>query len=311
MKARMVIAIGLILLACAFLLHQQGGEGLSAEGHLGRPSPGPLPREKEYGGPRLFQEQVQTANTSAPGPSHTGQMENVPREQSPLKGAEQPGAEPEAEFIEPESEQEQIEEVPGNAEPFAVALANTNLEAALEWLSSLPDGEQKQGATREIAYEAARENPQTALELAAGLATSRERDDLIDHAVSQFASIDPRAAADWVLQIPQQSLRGRLLAAVATAAAEEHPAEAATLVATAIEDGEEQTRAAVAVIQRWVQTAPKDAAAWVKQFPQGPLRHAAAENLLVIWSLKDRQAAAAWLETLPESERAELRRGNG
>jgi len=209
---------------------------------------------------------------------------------------------PRAEITEPDSAPNRLE----SPQTFAVTLADTNLGAAMEWLSNLPEGEAKEAATRDVAYEAAKENPQTALELGAGLPANPERDQLLDHAVSQFATSDARAATDWVLQIPDPSLRGRLLAAVATAAAEAHPAEAATLVATAIEDSEQQTRAVVAVIQRWVQTAPKDAAAWVEQFPQGPLRHAAAQNLLVIWSLNDRQAANAWLRTLPEAERAEL-----
>jgi len=219
-------------------------------------------------------------------------------------------AEPQNEMIESESEQDQIEEPASNPEPLATMLANTNLEAAIKWLSTVPDGEAKEAATRDIAYEASRKDPQTALDLAAGLPANAERDNLLDHAVSQFASSDARAATDWVLEVPGQSLRARLLTAVATAAAEEHPSQAATLVATSFEDGEEQKRAAVAVVQRWVQTAPKDAAAWVEQFPEGPIRHAAAENLLSIWSLNDRAAANAWLETLPEAERAELRAGS-
>jgi hypothetical protein len=289
LKTSAAIVTTLVFLAGTLLLRQartgsvavrSGASASSAATQFrdhGTPHPGPLPRQSQ-----------ELSNTLGEEPDTLSEQ--------PLE------TNPGAEITEPESATNRLE----SAEPIAVTLAVTNLKAAIEWLSNLPEGHRKEAATREVAYEAANENPQTALELAAGLPANPERDQLLDHAVSQFATSDARDATDWVLQIPDSSLRNRLLAAVATAAAEAHPAEAAALVATGIEDGEEQTRAVVAVVQRWVQTAPQAAAAWVEQFPQGPLRHAAAQNLLVIWSLNDHQAANTWLRTLPEAERADL-----
>jgi len=190
-------------------------------------------------------------------------------------------------------------------EQLALATAETNVDAALQWLSALPDGNAKLVATRDVAYEAARSEPEAALDLASALPVGSERDALLIHAISEWAVSEAHGAADWALQIEDERLRSLLLGAVATAAAKEHPAEAATLVATRLA-GDEQARAAVAVVQRWAQSAPLDAAGWAQQFPEGPARRAALQNLLSIWSLSDRSAATAWLNSLPAADRAAL-----
>ena len=74
---------------------------------------------------------------------------------------------------------------------------------------------------------------------------------------------------------------------------------AATLAAQALEGGDEQDRTAVSIVQRWVQKSPQAAAAWVAQFPEGPARAAALQNLLGLWAAQDAEAAGHWLLELP------------
>lgn len=185
-------------------------------------------------------------------------------------------------------------------EQVAIAWANSDLASTTAWLHDLADGESKQVATLAAAYEATHTDPIAALELASQLPPARERNELLTHAVSQWATADFATAAAWAVEIPESDLRQEMLAAVAVAAAEENGPAAATFLANALAPGEIQSRAAVSITQRWSQVAPLDAADWVSQFPETPARDAAVENLVGLWVMNDSPAAANWLNTLPD-----------
>jgi len=106
-------------------------------------------------------------------------------------------------------------------EQVAIAWANTDLPAAASWVQALPEGDSKQVATLALAYEAARTEPIVALELASALPATRGRDDLLVHAVSQWAGSDSDNAAAWAMSVLDPSLRQHLVAAVAVASAEQ------------------------------------------------------------------------------------------
>jgi hypothetical protein len=167
-------------------------------------------------------------------------------------------------------------------EQVAIAWANSDLGAAARWAQTLPDEDSRLATMRSVAYEAARTDPRSALVLAVGLPPTRERDDLLLHAASQWAGADSATAQAWAARVPDPVLRERLLAAMTVATAEQDPAAAATLAATRLAPGAEQDRAAVAIVQRWAQTSPLTAAAWVEQFPDTAARKAAVWNLAAL-----------------------------
>ena len=90
-----------------------------------------------------------------------------------------------------------------------------------------------------------------------------------------------------------------MFAAIAVAAAGENAPAAAAFIANSLTPGETQARAAVSITQRWTQSAPQDAAAWITQFPDLPVREAAVENLVGLWAQQDSAATVNWLNTLP------------
>jgi len=189
---------------------------------------------------------------------------------------------------------------PAALEQVAIAWANADLAAAAGWVQALPESESKQAAILALAYEAARTEPVAALCLTSTLAASPARDNLLVHALSQWAGMDFTTAAIWAMQVADPILRERLVAAAAVASAEQDGAASATLAANALRAGEEQNRAAVSIVQRWAQTSPQAAASWVSQFPDIPSREAAVENLLALWTTQDAEAAGNWLHALPE-----------
>jgi hypothetical protein len=72
----------------------------------------------------------------------------------------------------------------------------------------------------------------------------------------------------WASDIPDPGLRQRLISAIAVASAKLNGAAAAEMVASLLPPGDEQNRAAVAVVHRWAQVSTQAAAAWAL-YPEG------------------------------------------
>jgi len=142
--------------------------------------------------------------------------------------------------------------------------------------------------------------PAIAIQIASTLAPGIERDNLLDHAISQWASIDAQAAGAWAEQIADASLRQRLLATVACSLADRDGAAAGALVANKLSAGVEQDRAVIEIIERWAQTSPGAAGSWITSFPDTPLRQTAAQALVGVWSVLDNAEAASWVRNLPQ-----------
>lgn len=198
----------------------------------------------------------------------------------------------------------QHSEIPVNRaalEQVAIAWANSDLPAATSWVRTLPQDSGKITATLALAYESARTEPVVALELASGLSPTRERDDLLVHAVSQWAATDSTRATAWAMNVADPLLRQRLVASVAIAVADQDATAAATLAVSGLAQGEEQNRATVSIVQRWAQRSPQAAAFWISQFPNIPLREVALQNLLAIWTSQDATAVSQWMSELPDS----------
>jgi hypothetical protein len=161
----------------------------------------------------------------------------------------------------------------------AIVWANKDMPAAVQWADSLPQGELRTSVITALGYEGARTASFEAFDLVAGLEPSLERDTLIEHMIRQWSATDANQALAWVQQVPDPALRQRLLSALATTAAQQDAPAAAALAADAIYPGPDQNRAAVAIVQRWAQVDPEDAASWVEQFPESDVKTAAEAAL--------------------------------
>ena len=183
-------------------------------------------------------------------------------------------------------------------EQVAVAWANSDLATAARWVSALPDDPGKTAATIALANEAARTDPLTGLDSVGALPPSAQRDAALAHAVSQWSVSDPEKAAAWAKNIADPELRQRLISAIAVGSATRDGAGAAALVASSLPPGKEQDRAAVAIVERWAQSDPRNAAEWVAQFPHTLAREAAVQNLAAVWVARDSQGAAEWVQQI-------------
>lgn len=177
-----------------------------------------------------------------------------------------------------------------------VVWANQSVAEAARWASGLAEGEDRETGLAHVAYEAARTQPIVALELAGKLAPNDARDELVRHAVRQWAAEDPAAAAAWADELSDPMLRDRALADIAADWGEVDPVAAADL---ALSLGSSQEEAMAGIVQRWAQKEPALAAAWVLEFPEGPLQQTALENAVKLWADKDAAQAVEWARNLP------------
>jgi hypothetical protein len=165
-----------------------------------------------------------------------------------------------------------------------IEYANQDVMKSIQWAWDLPEGSDRSSVIQSIGYEASRIEPVAALTIAVGsLPVSVERDDLIKHASMQWATSEPRDAAEWAIQLQDVRLRSRVIVNVATAWSNTDPESAADFAVLNIEPGRAQNDAVVGIVQRWVQVDPEAAADWVASFPEGELFDTAAENLRKLW----------------------------
>jgi len=185
---------------------------------------------------------------------------------------------------------------------IAIPWAESDLPAVTDWVAELPATDPaKSEVSLAVAYEAARTNALIALQLAAPLPASRERDDFLIHAVRQWTEADAATVGAWIASIPDPALQQRLTAAFAVALSQADSSAAATLASTSLPSGSLQNRTTVAIVQQWAQTDPTSAAHWVEQFPAGALRDSATQNLLSLWTLQNPDAAGQWAASLTDS----------
>jgi hypothetical protein len=181
----------------------------------------------------------------------------------------------------------------------ALRWAVTDIEAAIDWARSLPEGALRNEITAAIGSESIRSDPEQALRLLAEIPSYKEHDALVCRALGELAFTDRDRALEWALQIKDQPLLQRVTEQIAVASAKKDPIGAAEIALNQMTPGETQDRAIVSIVQRWVQFDPLTAASWVKDFPEDQLGKDSMDNLVTLWANSNQEAVGSWLLTLP------------
>ncbi len=161
----------------------------------------------------------------------------------------------------------------------AMAWCGRDLAEAADWARSLPDETERDTQLLGIAHEAVRSDPMQALQIAADLPAGASGDELIRRAAMEWASKDAEGAAKWTSAIEDAVLREQVASGVALAWGNHDPAAAATFAVNELSAGRLQADTVVGIVQRWAQTDHARALAWVESFPQGTLRRDALASL--------------------------------
>jgi hypothetical protein len=181
---------------------------------------------------------------------------------------------------------------------IAVAWANVDMNTAAQWARQLPMEEERWKALSLIANEAARTEPDMALSLTLELPASQSRDDLITHALGEWAAHDGASAGTWAERNLEIALQQRAFSEVAAAWSDTDPVAAATFALQTLPPGKPLDDALAGIVQRWVQKDPPMVAGWVEHFPEGVLRNTTLELVAKLWADADVEQSAGWLTDL-------------
>jgi hypothetical protein len=180
----------------------------------------------------------------------------------------------------------------------AWAWSESDLGSALAWARRIPNLDQREVVLLALGYEAARQDPAQATEIASELRPGPERQDLLVYATGQWAGLRPEEALGWLWGADQGRADPAALAVVAVGASESVPELSLRMAIEKLSAGERQNRSVIAILQRWAQQDPESAADWVARFPTEPLGRIAVRNLVDIWSEQGWDAPAQWLAGL-------------
>jgi len=191
-----------------------------------------------------------------------------------------------------------------DAQALLVARALLKNPAAVRvYCDGLSDGDWKQSVLKSASLELAESDPVGAINLAWRLNAEAVRTDVLQTVTYDWITHEPRAALDWIAQVNDAALREGLLAVGAKAIAATDPDLAAGWLVTAVKSEKILNDTALSIIESWATQDPAKAARWVALFPlQGP-REAAVNLVVDRWLQSDPNAANAWLLTLPERDK--------
>jgi hypothetical protein len=150
--------------------------------------------------------------------------------------------------------------------------------SALSWAARLAAPYEHQVAMEQVLSQMLERDPQGAMETAISRAGETPAD-LSGRLIQQWAAQDFSAAHDWVRQQPSGEQRDGLLALMAFVQSKTDPVDAAELVSDEIAPGDNQVEAALWVLDQWALNDPEAASAWLNQFPAGPIRDRARDEL--------------------------------
>ncbi len=128
-------------------------------------------------------------------------------------------------------------------------------------------------------------DPREALILAIESGLIDEANGLIENLTGQWASKEPAEALEWARQEKDIEYRDRLLARVAFATVRDDPNKAADIVANDMTPGARQAEAALSVIHQWSLREVDAATAWVATFQKGALRERSMQEIQGIQNL--------------------------
>jgi hypothetical protein len=144
---------------------------------------------------------------------------------------------------------------------------------AIGWLAKLQDPSEMNICRSAVCQRMIGVAPEAALSIAGS------DDKLLTELAAAYVARSPQEGLDWIAAKSAPEKRDQLWAAGIQALADSSPEEAATLAVAKIEDASLQEEAVISALHQWVMRDRKAAAAWVELFPQGSLRKRAEGEL--------------------------------
>ena len=154
---------------------------------------------------------------------------------------------------------------PSAASAVARTMAERDIEQAVTWAESLPDGEMKTSAVQAVLSTWLEEDAQQAIDYALEQDGESPRQSLVAYCLNRWGYLDPPAAVEWAhknLDLPTHSAQ----------------------IASAVE--------------RWAEHELRGASDWTAALPAGPLYDACLARIAYQWGYRDPIGGDTWLQSL-------------
>lgn len=148
-------------------------------------------------------------------------------------------------------------------------LAATNYAAALEYVSKMPAGDERDDALQAVCFGVAETNPAKAVDLAQQL---QEPAAVMENLVQQWAGSDMKSALVWANDQPAGDERDEMIHRIVLQFASADPSDAVGLVEEQIPAGPNQDEALMTVLNQWANKDLAAAAKWVESLPDNSLK---------------------------------------
>ena len=161
----------------------------------------------------------------------------------------------------------------------ANAWADSDPEAGAQWCRSLAGADEQLHCLRALCNRLATMDPARAMALAEAHG-DMDTDVLAQDIMQHWPRKDLKTAMAWVENRQDPEMRDSLWNHLTLSLAEIDPRQAANLAVERIVSEKIQDEAVVSVVHQWVLKDRKAAAEWVELFPEGPLRERARGELV-------------------------------
>jgi len=176
---------------------------------------------------------------------------------------------------------------------LAEIMANDDAQAAIRWVTDLPEGFPKDAALRNIHFIRARQDPAGMAPVVAKLPDGATKNALIMNVAGNWVARDADGALQWAESLPSEPERHLALVTVAEAWADIAPAAAAEF-ARKLPTPELRQRAVSAALERWATQDPRQAFEWAAN-----LSEAALASVLNVYATTAPEESACKVRELP------------
>jgi len=153
----------------------------------------------------------------------------------------------------------------------AHAWSTVSVDGAVDWASGITEDGERAIVATEITAHVAQGDPARAIGISDQFGIGR-KDGTVERMVQLWAMENLQESLSWAENQQQGPRRDQLVARIATVQAETAPADAAGTAWTQIGAGPAQDNAVAQIVRQWSFRDPDAAAEWIEGLPQGHIR---------------------------------------
>jgi hypothetical protein len=179
------------------------------------------------------------------------------------------------------------------------AWASKDADAAISYVSKLPEGSGKKQAFQTLLTTLSLQDPAKAITLLDQIPPGEQLNQALNQISSSWAQSDPKAALDWANQQSDPVVKAQVLGGVIQSIARNDPKGALDL-ALSLPSGATRDDSIQSVLFQMARTDPQGAINYATNLPSSDFKNNLFSDLALQWARYDPQGALAWYRSLTD-----------